>query len=280
MRREADFGSGVARDTGCDRKARGEPAVIIDTGEPARKQRGRVGVTAGATLRHPEAGTPMMFDSARHLSTDSATCVPWIEGTVKHSTAKNRLLLWVDAVGGFYVCQGSEIRIGQAVPNSVIELPLLADLSRHHATIRRDEEGYTIEPIRDVRLNGEEIRSVSWINDGTLIELGPALKMRFRRPHPLSATARLDFVSHHRTQPTASAILLLSDTCVMGPATQNHVVCRHWPSDVVLYRQHGGLHCRSEAPFEIDGTFHEHQGPLTTHSHVAGEQFSFSLEEI
>jgi hypothetical protein len=222
----------------------------------------------------------MMFDSARPISTDSATCVPWIEGTVKNSTAKNRLLLWVDAVGGFYVCQGTEIRLGQAVPDSVMELPLLADLSRHHATIRRDEEGYTIEPIRDVRLNGQEIRDVSWITDGTLIELGPALKMRFRRPHPLSATARLDFVSNHRTQPTSSAVLLLSDTCVMGPGAQNHIVCRHWPQDVVLYRQHGALHCRSGAPFEIDGKYREHQGPLTPHSHVAGEQFSFSLEEI
>jgi hypothetical protein len=222
----------------------------------------------------------MMFDSARPLSSDSATCVSWTESIVKNSPAKSRLLLWVDAVGGFYVCQGTEIRVGQAVPGSTIELPLLADLSRHHATIRRDEEGYTIEPIRDVRLNHQEITTVSWLNDGSLIELGPALKMRFRRPHPLSATARLDFVSNHRTQPTASAVLLLSDTCVMGPGGHNHVVCRHWPHDVVLYRQHGGLHCRSETAFEVDGTRYEHIGPLTTHSHVVGEHFSFSLEEI
>ncbi len=221
-----------------------------------------------------------MIDSARPISTDSMTCVPWIEGSVKNSAAKNRLLLWVDAVGGFYICSGNEIRVGQAVPDSTIELPLLADLSRHHATIRRDEEGYTVEPIRDVRLNGEVIEQVSWLNDGSLIEMGPALKMRFRRPHPLSATARLDFVSNHRTQPTAAAVLLLSDTCVMGPSPHNHVVCRQWPHDVVLYRQHGGLHCRSETAFEIDGTRHDRQGPLTRHSHVIGEQFSFSLEEI
>ncbi len=227
----------------------------------------------------------MMFDSARPLSTDSSTdsttCVPWIESAVKNNaTVKSRLLLWVDAVGGFYVCQGSEIRVGQAVPGSTIELPLLADLSRHHATIRRDEEGYMIEPLRDVRINGQAVVQASWLNDGALVEMGPALKMRFRRPHPLSATARLDFVSNHRTQPTASAVLLLSDTCVMGPGAHNHVVCRHWPHDVVLYRQHGALHCRSEGAFEIDGRRYDHQGPLTLHSHVIGEQFSFSLEEI
>jgi hypothetical protein len=190
------------------------------------------------------------------------------------------MLLWVDAVGGFYVCQGTEIRIGQAVPGCSVELPLLADLSRHHATIRRDEEGYMIEPVRDVRLNHHRIEELSWINDGSLIELGPVLRMRFSRPHPLSATARLDFVSNHRTQPSAAAVLLMADTCVMGPGPSNHVVCRHWPHDVVLYRQHGGLHCRSEGPLEVDGTRYHQQAPMTTRSHVTGEQFSFSLEEI
>jgi hypothetical protein len=222
----------------------------------------------------------MMFDSARPISTDSAACVPWIESTVKNSAAKNRLLLWVDAVGGFYVCTGNEIRMGQAVPGSSIELPLLADLSRHHATIRRDEEGYTIDPLRDVRLDRQKVESISWLNDGSLIEMGPALQLRFRRPHPLSATARLDFVSNHRTQPSAAAVLLLSDTCVMGPGGHSHVLCRHWPHDVVLYRQHGGLHVRSETPFTVDGGSHQQTSPLASHSHVIGEGFSFSLEEI
>ena len=221
----------------------------------------------------------MMSSSQRPLSTDSTACVQWI-GAVKNIATKNRLLLWVDAVGGFFVCQGSEIRLGQAVPEGTVEVPLLADLSRHHATIRRDEEGYTIEPLRDTWLNHEKINAVSWLTDGSLIELGSALKMRFSRPHPLSATARLDFLSNHRTQPSAAAVVLMADTCVLGPGSNNHVVCRHWPHDVVLYRQHGGLYCRSATPMEIDGTHHKQQGPLTLHSHVVGEQFSFSLEEI
>ena len=99
-----------------------------------------------------------MFDSARPLTRDSAVYVPWTESAVKNPAGKTRLLLWVDAVGGFFVCQGSEIRIGQAVPDSNVDVPMLADLSRHHATIRRDEEGYTIEPVRDVRLNHQRDR--------------------------------------------------------------------------------------------------------------------------
>jgi hypothetical protein len=221
-----------------------------------------------------------MISSAQPLASDSRSGLGWTDSAVKSLTPKNRVLLWVDAVGGFFVCPASEIRIGQAVPDSTVELPLLADLSRHHATIRRDEEGYTIEPLRDVRLDGQRIDQVSWLHDGSLLELGPALRMRFRRPHPLSATARLEFLSHHRTQPSAAAVLLMADTCVLGPGEGNHVVCRHWPHDVVLHRQHGGLYCRSATPIDIDGKPHSQQGPLTLHSHVSGEGFSFSLEEI
>ena len=221
-----------------------------------------------------------MYSSARPTTTDSLSCAPWIESAVKNPATKGRLLLWVDAVGGFLVCSGAEVRLGQAVPDGTVDVPLLADLSRHHATIRRDDEGYTIEPLRDVRLDGQRIDRVSWLHDGALVELGPALRLRFRRPHPLSATARLDFMSHHRTQPSAAAVILMADTCILGPATNNHVVCRPWPHDVVLHRQHGGMYCRSASSIEIDGKTYEQQGPLTPSSRVAGEGFSFSLEEI
>jgi hypothetical protein len=166
------------------------------------------------------------------------------------------------------------------VPDSVVEVPLLADLSRHHATIRRDEEGYTIEPLREAWLNDQHIGGLTWLNDSNVLRLGSALVMRFRRPHSLSATARLDFISNHRTQPSASAILLMADTCVLGPAPHSHVVCRDWPCEVVLYRQHGGLLYRSGAPVSIDGRAAAQQGTLTSRSHVVGEEFSFSLEEI
>jgi hypothetical protein len=199
---------------------------------------------------------------------------------VNHAAQKSRLLLWVDAVGGFFVCLTAEVRLGQAVPDSSIDLPLLADLSRHHATFRRDEEGYTIEPLRDVRLNHQRIVTTSWINDGSSLELGPALKMRFSRPHPLSATARLDYVSHHRTQPSSSAVLLMADTLILGPGANNHVVCRSWPHDVVLHRQHGGLFVSSPTPIEVDGRTCDGRAPLSLRSRVGGEGFSFSLEEI
>ncbi len=221
-----------------------------------------------------------MFSSARPLSSRAADCVPWTENAVNHPAAKSRFLLWVDAVGGFFVCLGSEVRFGQAVPDASVDVPLLADLSRHHVTIRRDEEGYTIDPLRECWLNHQRITAPTWLNDNSLIELSGALKLKFCRPHPLSATARIDFVSHHRTQPSTGAVLLMADTCILGPGANNHVVCRNWPHDVVLHRQHGTLAASSATPLLVDGRSFSQRAPVDLHSRVDGEGFSFSLEEI
>ena len=192
----------------------------------------------------------------------------------------SRFLLWVDAVGSVLVCEASTVRLGQAVPGNPVELPLLADISRHHATIRRDEGGYMIEPIRDVHIGSMSCRSTGVLPEGSLIALGSSARLRFSRSHPLSATARLDFASSHRTQPSADAVLLMADTCVLGPAPGSHVVCRQWRQEVVLYRHENELFCRTAGSFEVDGVRHRERAPLTLNSRISGDGFSFSLEEV
>jgi len=200
--------------------------------------------------------------------------------SVIRSSPYPRFLLWVDAVGSFLVCPSPEVRLGQAVPGNPVEVPLLADVSRHHATIRLDGESYLIDSRRDVRVNGRKLESSGRIGDGSLIELGSSVQLRFRRPHPLSATARLDFESHHHTHPSANSIVLLADACVLGPSSKSHVVCPDWPRDVVLFSRQGQLFCRTEGALEVDGSGRLHSAAITPHSRVAGEHFSFSLEAI
>jgi hypothetical protein len=96
----------------------------------------------------------------------------------------------------------------------------------------------------------------------------------------LSATARLDFLSHHRTEPTVDAVLLMADTCVLGPKPQSHVVCRDWPGEVVLHRQEGQLYLRSKGTLEIDGVRQKDRGPIACSSRVVGPHFSLSLEPV
>jgi len=192
---------------------------------------------------------------------------------------KQRFLLWVDGVGGYLVCLDGEVTIGQAVPGTKVDVPIQGDLSREHARIRR-EDGYLIEPLNRVRIDGKEIQKTSLLSDGDEIELGDGVRLRFRQPHSLSATARLEIVSRHRTDPSADGVLLMAESCVMGPKWQNHVICRDWSNDVVLYRRDGDLYCRAMEPIEIDDHFCEGQGKVLPDTHVAGSDFSLSLESI
>jgi hypothetical protein len=191
-----------------------------------------------------------------------------------------RFLLWVDAVGGFLVCLGNEITLGQPVPTAQPDVPILGDLSSRHARIRRDGETYLIEPLRKVAVNGRTIQGPTSLVDGQRIELGEGVQLVFRRPHPLSVTARLDFVSRHRTQPPVDGVVLMGDSCVLGPNKGSHIPCPDWPSEVVLFRQGEQLFCRAAGRLEIDGTACDGRGAITCRSRIAGDDFSLSLEEV
>jgi len=192
----------------------------------------------------------------------------------------DKFMLWVDAVGGFWVCLGDTVVLGQPVPCGSADVPILADISSRHARIRRDGEGYLIEAIREVRLDGRAVSQLGSLAHGSKIQLGEAVRLVFRRPHPLSATARLDFASHHRTQPSADAVLLMAEACILGPKPHCHVVCRDWPAEVILYRQADELYCRTAGALEIDGVNYKEWGPVTRNSRIAGDGFSLSLEAI
>ncbi len=197
--------------------------------------------------------------------------------------ACERFILWVDAVGGYLVCLGDEVTIGQAGPDSRVDVPIVGDLSRAHARIRRSGEGYVIEsagPGRVIRLGGRTLRGTTAIFDGEELELGPSVRFRFRQPNRLSSTARLDFLSNHRTHPSADGIVLMAESCILGPALNSHIVCRDWSSDMVLYRRDGRLHCRGNDQIEVDGRVCKGSGLLLPNSHVVGADFALTLETI
>ena len=192
----------------------------------------------------------------------------------------DRFMLWVDAVGGYWVCLADDVIIGQPGDGGGADIPILADISARHARIRRDGEGYLIDAFREVRVGGRPVAATELLSDGSRIEIGSAVKLQMRRAHPLSLTARLDFLSRHRTQPPADAVLLLADCCVLGPQPQSHVVCRDWSREVILFRHEEKLYCQAAGGLEIDGVACRNRGPLQANSRVSGEGFSFSLEPL
>ncbi len=187
-------------------------------------------------------------------------------------------LLWVDAVGGFLVCLDDEVVLGQPTQGNSIAVPILADLSRRHAVIRREAGAYVLDPLQTVRIDGREVRGPTVLADGQRIQLGDSVRLRFTRPHALSATARLDFESHHKTQPTCDAVLLMADSCVLGPNSHCHVRCRESLQDVVLYRQGDGFQCRSAAPLSVEGEARSGPIDVLAGERIEGESFSFTWE--
>ncbi len=193
---------------------------------------------------------------------------------------QERFLLWIDAVGGYWVCLGEEVVLGQPEGGPAVDVPILGDLATRHARIRRDGEGYMIEALHEVRIDDRPVQNAGWLRDGSRLQLGRSVRLVFRQPHALSGTARLDFASHHRTQPSADAVLLMADTCVLGPKPNSHVICRHWTQEVILYRLGRELYCKTPGPFTVDDAACRDCGPITDHSRVQGEGFAVTLDDL
>jgi hypothetical protein len=189
-------------------------------------------------------------------------------------------LLWVDAVGGYLVCMDGQVILGRAGADSHADVPLMGDLSRHHATLVRDGDGYVLRPRQTTFVNGQAIETATPVHDGDVIRLGSTVELEFRQPSPVSATARLAIVSRHRLPLAVDGVLLMAETCIIGGSPQAHIVAPGLADPVVLYRQGPALWCRAAEGFEVDGRACAARAPLTLQSSVLGDGFSFSLEPL
>ena len=96
----------------------------------------------------------------------------------------SRVVLWVDAVGGYLVCLGDEVILGQAIPDADIEIPIFGDLSRRHLRIFRDGEGYLLEPLQKVLVNGKVVHTVTSLQEGAEVEVGQGFGFASVDPMP------------------------------------------------------------------------------------------------
>jgi len=190
-----------------------------------------------------------------------------------------RFVLWIDGVGGFLVCLATRVTLGQAVNESTVDVPLQADVTRVHAAVIRDSEGYLVEAFRPVRLNQQPINR-SLLKNGDTIQLGPSCQMRFRQPSPVSASACLDMVSGHRLPMALDGVLLMADTLILGAGSRAHVQVPGLKEPVVLFRNKDGLGVRWAGQFLVDGKTVLQRGMLGWSGKVAGEEWAFSLEPV
>jgi hypothetical protein len=193
--------------------------------------------------------------------------------------AGSRFLLWIDGIGGYLVCLGSRVTIGQAVPETTVDVPLFADVSRLHATLTRDTEGYLLEAVRALQVNGQAVEK-ALLQESDRVTLGTSCQLQFRQPVPVSTTARLDLVSGHRLALAVDAVILMADTLVLGPGTQAHITLPDLRQAIVLFRQKSGLGIRFAGTFAVDGQRCTERGTLKPSSIVNGDDFKFAIEPV
>jgi hypothetical protein len=110
--------------------------------------------------------------------------------------------------------------------------------------------------------------------------LGESVKLRFRLPTIISGTARVEFVSDHRPARAVDAVLLMDDTCILGPSADSHIRCAGWNQTILLHRSGGQLCCKSRSDIYVDNKHAKSSMPLSDGSIVTSIDGRFRLEAV
>jgi hypothetical protein len=205
----------------------------------------------------------------------------YILGTNPAPVAGEKFVVWIDQVGAFLLSVKNEIVMGgPAAEGGAADVPLLANLSRRHATIIRSGERYLLVAHAPTHVAGRPVHDRADLADGYEITLGGSVRLAFRLPSVMSGTARIDFVSDHRPARCVDAVILMDDTCLVGPGAENHIPCRGWQNSLLLFRRDGKLWCKSRDALFVDGIHAPEGAELKSGSVVTGNDIRFRLEQI
>ena len=167
-----------------------------------------------------------------------------------------RFLLWVDGVGAYLVFLGERLSIGgPAGSGPGADVSLLANLSRRHAMFVRSGESYLLEAQGPARVNGRGVEGPTHLAHNYQIELGEGVRVQFRQPSPLSSTATLEFLSDHRPAQSIDGVVLMDETCLLGPGLDNHIHCPDWENSVLVFRRDSEFHCKAAGDLLVNGKF-------------------------
>lgn len=221
--------------------------------------------------------------SAKRELTDDANSRGWIPAA-KGVASNSRFMLWIDGVGGYLICEGRTIVLGQPGEANV-EVPIMADISRRHAAIRREGEHYLLDPLRSCFVDGRAVTEPARLGRNAELGLGAdsraAVRLRFRAPHACSLSARLELTSPHRLKPHADGVVLWADTCLVGPSVDCHIVAADAARTSVLYRRPDGtIVFRTSGTYDVDGRRATDATPVLRSSRIAADDFVWQLEPV
>ncbi len=212
----------------------------------------------------PMSGT----DPASMLSSASGKALP------------KRFLLWVDGVGGYLVCLSNRVTFGQATADGPVDVPLFADVSRTHAEVTRDGEGYVIESGRGIRVNGAETKRAV-LAAGDRVTLGASCQFVLHKPVAVSSSLRLELTSGHRLPVAVDGVLLMGNELMLGPGPEAHIELKGLEAPVLIYRSKDGLTVRvPDRRFTIDDCSCHDRALLPLPGVVSCDAFTFAVEPV
>lgn len=192
-----------------------------------------------------------------------------------------RYVLWIDGVGAFQLFVGQSFLIGgPTLEHPSADICLLANISRKHATLSRDAEDWFIRPHSSTVVSGRTVSDRALLKSGDEIRLAERVRLGFRIPSMLSGSAVIDFESPHRPAQSVNGIILMTDTCLLGPRSDHHVCCPDWPDMVVLFTQAGQLKCRSAMPLNVNDVRVRDAADLHDGAIVTGHDLRFRVERL
>jgi hypothetical protein len=186
-------------------------------------------------------------------------------------------ILWIDGVGGFLVLRSADVSLGPAFADPAPDIAILADLSRHHATIRRDGESYWLSADKAASVNLTPAAKAH-LRDGDRITLGASCQLLFAQPEPLSASARLTLTSGHRFAQPVDAVLLMAETLIIDRSLQAHIRAPDLTRRVVIHRQGRDFAVKAGFSIRTNGQSFSDRAMLTPGETCTIEDLAMTLE--
>ncbi len=196
----------------------------------------------------------------------------------KTSEAVKHRVLWIDGVGAYLLTDKEEVVIGQAIAGSHADIQIVGDLSRQAAAIRRSGSDYLLQPLQTITVNGQAVDRPVLLNDQSEIQFGDRVRLAFAKPNPLSATATLRLASLNKLRPNVDGILLLAESCVLGPSAGSHVRCPTWSNELLMFRHGDQWFFRTLHEVEVNGKTTKGQIEITEGLRLQGDDFSLTVE--
>ncbi len=199
-------------------------------------------------------------------------------GTV---AAPRRLFLSLDGVGGYLLLFKPRIQIGADANPAPIDVPVTAGLHKVHTEIARDAEGgYLIEPKEGaaVAVNGEPVTDRRALKAGDEVKLGASFRFRFDKPNPLSGTAVLTPLSHHRMAGHATGVVMVASNLLVGPAEDTHIPVPRALAGLIFYTTPDGLGVRADGAIRVQSVEFHTNAVLPVPCQVETDEYRFRIE--